>query len=97
MESKRHHTHKKEILRFSDLDLKNCGLEKELEELLTRFENFQHQETFLDADIHTIYLRAFDYYIATHEKGQHDKGISFANFVAGYLRAKIDGEQSNLL
>lgn len=70
---------------------------EEIEELLTRFENFQSQETFHDADIHSVYLRAFDYYVATHERVQHDKGVSFANFVAGYLRAKLDAKQGILL
>lgn len=71
--------------------------EEELEELLIRFENFQSQETFNDADIHIVYLRAFDYYVAAHEKVQHDKGVSFANFVAGYLKAKLDAKQGNIL
>jgi hypothetical protein len=71
--------------------------EKEIEELLTKFENFQSQETFHDADIYSLYLRAFDYYIATHERVQQDKGVSFANFAAGYLRAKFDAEHNNLL
>jgi hypothetical protein len=64
--------------------------EGELEELLERFENFQSQETFHDATIYAVFLRAFDYYAATHEKVQQDKAVSFANFVAGYLRAKLD-------
>jgi hypothetical protein len=71
--------------------------EEELEKLLTRFENFQCQETFHDTDIYVNYLHAFDYYVATHEKVQHDKGVSFANFVAGYLKAKFDAEQGILL
>jgi hypothetical protein len=71
--------------------------EEELEEFLKRFESFQCQETFHDSGIHTVYLRAFDYYVATHEKVQHDKGVSFANFVAGYLKAKLDAEHNNLL
>lgn len=62
--------------------------EEKLEELLTLFENFQCQETFHDTDIHVAYLRAFDYYVATHERVQHDKGVSFANFVAGYLKCE---------
>jgi hypothetical protein len=66
--------------------------EKELEDLLTRFENFQCQETFHDTDTYIFYLRAFDYYVSTHENVQHDKGVSFANFVAGYLIAKSDGK-----
>jgi hypothetical protein len=66
--------------------------ETELEELLMKFENFQCLETFRDVDIYTVYLRSFDYYVDTHEKVQHDKGISFANFVAGYLKAKLDAK-----
>jgi hypothetical protein len=42
-------------------------------------------------------VRSFDYYVATHENAQHDKGVSFANFVAGYLRAKIDLEKNSLI
>jgi hypothetical protein len=71
--------------------------EEKLEELLTRFENFQCQKTFRDTDIYVVYLRAFDYYTATHERAQHDKGVSFANFAAGYLKAKFDAEQGELL
>jgi hypothetical protein len=71
--------------------------ETELEELLTRFENFQHLEMLLDVDLHTIFLRSFDYYVTTHEKGQHDKAVSFANFVVGYLKAKADAKQGFLL
>jgi hypothetical protein len=71
---------------------------KELEGLLSRFENFQCQEMFHDADISIIRSQAYNYYIA-QEKVQYSAGNSFAfaNFVAGYLRAKIDAEQGNLL
>jgi hypothetical protein len=71
--------------------------EEKFEKLLEEFEDFQCQETSHDADIYTVYLRAFDYYVTTHEKVQHDKGVSFANFVAGYLKAKIDAKQGDLL
>lgn len=71
--------------------------EKKLEELLARFEDFQCQETYHDADIYAVYLRAFDYYVVTHERAQHDKGVSFAHFVAGYLKAKFDMKQGGLL
>jgi hypothetical protein len=77
--------------------VKKMIAEEKFEELLTRFDNFQYQRTFHDEDIHIVYLQAFDYYVATHEKVQHDKGVSFANFVAGYLKAKLDAEQDNLL
>jgi hypothetical protein len=82
-------------LRF--MGIKEMAGEIELEELLTRFEEFQCQETFHDADIHTVYLRAFDYYIATHEKVQHDKGVSFANFVAGYLKSEQDAGRDGFI
>jgi hypothetical protein len=71
--------------------------EKELEELLVRFENFQCQETFHDTSIYLVYMQAFNYYVATHENVQHDKAVSFANFVAGYLRAGIDSKQADFL
>jgi hypothetical protein len=66
--------------------------EEELEKFLTRFEDFQCQETLHDADVYTVYLQSFDYYVSTHEKAQHDKGVSFANFVVGYLKAKLDAK-----
>jgi hypothetical protein len=71
--------------------------EEYLEELLIRFENFRCLETSCDEVIYTVYLRAFDYYVATHEKVQQDKAVSFASFVAGYLKAKSDVEQGVLL
>lgn len=71
--------------------------EVEIEDLLTRFENFQCQETFHDKDIYEVYLRSFNYYVATHERGQYDKGLSFANFVVGYLKAKLDFDQNSLI
>jgi hypothetical protein len=53
-------------------------------------------ETACDEDIYAVYLQAFDYYVATHEKIQQDKAASFANFVTGYLKARFDAEQGSL-
>jgi hypothetical protein len=71
---------------------------KEFKELLDKFENISCRTTLDDADISIIRSQAYNYYIA-QEKVQYSVGNSFAfaNFVAGYLRAKIDAEQSNLL
>jgi hypothetical protein len=67
---------------------------EELEKLLTKFEDFCCQKTYPDSDIHTEYLRAYDYYLASHPM-QAPTGFMFANFVAGYLRAKLDADKKD--
>jgi hypothetical protein len=44
---KRYHTHKKEILRFSDLDLKNYGMDKEFADFMAYVDNIERPD--LDA------------------------------------------------
>jgi hypothetical protein len=78
---------------FQDTEGSNMTPE-ELEKLLTKFEDFQRQKTFHDSDIHTEYLRAFDYYTANHPI--QDVGrYMFPNFVAGYLMAKLDADKKD--
>jgi hypothetical protein len=69
---------------------------EEMEKLLTKFDEFQYQATFQDTNIHIEYVRAYDYF-ADVRPGEQDKRSVFANFVAGYLKAKRDAKQGNLL
>jgi septation ring formation regulator EzrA len=64
-------------------------------DLADRFEDFQKQKTFRDTDIDIEYSRAYDYYTDKYDNA--DVGFAFANFVAGYLKAKLDAEQGSLL
>jgi hypothetical protein len=73
------------------------NLEEQFGKILVKFDEFRCQKTFLETDIHIAHSKAYDYYATLHEGGHHGDRLAFANFVAGYLKAKIDAEQGNLL
>jgi ADP-dependent phosphofructokinase/glucokinase len=74
---------------------------EEFKELLDRFEEVNCQSTVDDVDISLIHSRAYNYYMthkgATSFVENFGKALAFANFVAGYLKAKIDAKRGNLL
>jgi hypothetical protein len=67
-----------------------------LEKLIKKFEDFRCQKTVDESDIHVQQSRAYDYYETKHEGSHSGDRLAFANFVAGYLKAKLDAEQGNL-
>jgi hypothetical protein len=67
-----------------------------LEKLIGKFDEFRCQKTFHEADICIQHSRAYDYYATQHGGSHSGDRLAFANFVAGYLKAKLDAEQGVL-